>query len=144
VSHATANALEEGSQVVGIHFDKDCSFPYGGRAIIANALKRNASVTRIEFSDFDEPLCNTLAAVLLSNSTLQNLTFHIATSASGKWLSSIFLSLGMNTALKSLNVETFDSFGDELCASITDLTIQRDEEIEACCSQRHFLSCDMT
>jgi hypothetical protein len=116
--HATANALEEGSSIVGISFDDECSFPDGGRAIIANALKRNTSVTYVEFGDFDEPLCNTLAAVLLSNSTLQNLMLDAATSASGKWLSSIFLSLGMNATLKSLSVCIFDKFGDELCTAI--------------------------
>jgi hypothetical protein len=116
--HATANALEEGSSIINIMLDESCSFPDGGRAIIANALKRNASVTDIEFAEFDEPLCNTLAAVLLSNSTLQNLRFHMARSASGNWLSSILLSLGMNTTLKSLDVPIFDKFGDELCTAI--------------------------
>jgi hypothetical protein len=34
---ATANALEEGSSIIEIGFKKDCTFPDGGRAIIANA-----------------------------------------------------------------------------------------------------------
>ena len=76
--HATANALEEGSSITDITFHSDCSFLGGGRVIIANALKRNASVTDVQYlDDFDEPFCNALAAVLLSNSTLNNLTLQL-------------------------------------------------------------------
>jgi hypothetical protein len=74
--YATANALEEGSSIIDITFNNQCSFPDGGRAIIANALKINATVTDTRFFDnCDEPFGNSLAAVLLCNSTLQNLTF---------------------------------------------------------------------
>jgi hypothetical protein len=59
-----------------------------------------------------------LAAVLLCNSTLQNLTVLFTRRASGRWFSSILLSLGMNTTLKSLSVSIFDKFGDKLCAAI--------------------------
>jgi hypothetical protein len=98
--HATANAL--------------------GKAIIANALKTNATVTDIKFfCDCGESLCNTLAAVLLCNSTLQNITLQLPEeNASGRWLCPIFLSLGMNTTLKSLSVNICDKLGDELCAAI--------------------------
>jgi hypothetical protein len=52
------------------HFQTDKSV----RAVIANALKTNATVTDVKFlGDCDESFCNTLAAVLVSNSTLQNL-----------------------------------------------------------------------
>jgi hypothetical protein len=120
--HATANALEEGSSVTDITFDSDCSFPDGGTAIIANALKRNVSVTDVEFlgDDFDEPFFNTLAAVLLYNSTLQNLAVQAASHARGRWISAILLSaLGMNATLKSLSVSIDDTFGDKLCAAIS-------------------------
>jgi hypothetical protein len=118
--HATANALEKGSSIDSITFDDDCSFPDGGKATIANALKINASVTHVKFvDDCDEPFCHTLAAVLLCNSTLQHLTFRLPRGAYGRWLSSIFLSLGMNTTLKSLAVNIRDEFGNELCAAIT-------------------------
>jgi hypothetical protein len=117
--NATANALEEGSSIVDITFDLDCSFPDGGIAVIADALKINASVTNVKFlGNFDGPLCNTLAAVLLCNSTLQNLTVYPRTPARGRWLSPIILSLGMNTTLKSLSVSIGDEFGDELCVAI--------------------------
>jgi hypothetical protein len=117
--HATANALEEGSSVTDISFSSECSFPDGGRAIIANALKRNTSITDTMFlGAFEEPFFNTLAVVLLCNSTLQNLTVYTTVHASGRWFSSIFLSLGMNTTLKSLTVDIRDEFGDELCAAI--------------------------
>ena len=76
--HAIANALEEASSIVEIIFDPGCTFPAGGRAIIANALKTNASVTNVEFlDDFGEHFCNTLAAVLLCNSTLLDLTLQL-------------------------------------------------------------------
>jgi hypothetical protein len=120
ICHATANALEEGSSISDITFDHLCSFPDGGSAIIANALKRNVSVTTVEFRcRCDELFCNTLAAVLLCNSALQNLTVHVAPRANGRYLPSIFLALGMNTSLKSFTANIFDKFGDELCAAIT-------------------------
>jgi hypothetical protein len=117
--HATADALESGSSITDIIFDSGCSFRDGGIAIIAYALKTNASVTNVKFfCDCDEPFCDTLAAVLLCNSTLQNLTLQIPAGANGRWLSTIFLSLGMNTTLKSLSVSIFDELGDKLCAAI--------------------------
>jgi hypothetical protein len=121
--HVAGNALEEGSSVTDITFNSSCSFPDGGRAIIANALKINTSVTGVTFlGDCDEPFCNTLAEVLLCNSTLQNLTLlarpRDRPHASGRWFSSIFLSLGTNTTLKSLSVSTFNELGEDLCAAI--------------------------
>jgi hypothetical protein len=83
---ATANALEERSSVIDIIFDNECTFPDGGRAIIANALKRNTSVTAVKFlGDCDESLCNALAVALLSNATLQNLTLYLSVGAGGRW-----------------------------------------------------------
>jgi hypothetical protein len=102
--HATATALEEGSSIIDILcFDKDCSFPDGGGAIIANALKTNvmhqSPMSDISFGgDVDEPFCNTWAAVLLCNSTLQKLTLCGGpTRAGGRWFSGIFLSLVIHT-----------------------------------------------
>jgi hypothetical protein len=120
ICHATATALEEGSSIIDITFDGYCSFPDGGRAIIANALKTNATVTDAQFFGYcDESVCNTLAVVLLCNSTLQNLTLPLPDEgASGKWVSSIFLSLGMNTTLKRLSVAICDEIGDKLCAAM--------------------------
>jgi hypothetical protein len=117
--HATASALEEGSSITDISFDYECSFRDGGRAIIANALKTNSTVTNLQFfGDCDEPFCNTLAVVLLCNSTLKNLYLRLPVSASDRCLSSIFLSLGMNTMLKSLSVSIYDKLGDKLCAAL--------------------------
>jgi hypothetical protein len=45
--YAIANALEEGSSITDMIFDDKCAFPDGGRAIIANALKTNASVIKV-------------------------------------------------------------------------------------------------
>ena len=47
VCYAIANALEEGSSITDMIFDDKCVFPDGGRAIIANALKTNASVIKV-------------------------------------------------------------------------------------------------
>jgi hypothetical protein len=128
--HATGDALEDGSSIIDITFDNLCTFPAGGRAIISDALKTNALVTDVEFIGGCDELffCNTLATVLLCNSTLQNLAFRLPEQgaggrwrpegASGRSLSSIFLSLGMNTTLKRLYVGIFDEFGDKLCAAI--------------------------
>jgi hypothetical protein len=114
-----ANALVEGSPVTDITFYSNCSFPDGGAAVIANALNTNASVTDVNFSnDSDDLFCNILAAVLLCNSTLRNLTVCAGTRARGRWFSSIFLSLGTNTALKSLSLNICDEFGDKLCAAM--------------------------
>jgi hypothetical protein len=119
--YAIANALEEGSSITDITFDNQCTFPDGGKALIANALKTNVTVTDVKFrGDCDEPFCDTLAAVLLCNSTLQNLALFLPEeSAGGRWLSSIFLSLGMNTTLKSLAVGILNTLGDTLCAAIS-------------------------
>jgi hypothetical protein len=128
--HATANALEAGSSMTTITFASDCSFPDGGRALIAKALKTNARVTDFRFcGGFGESLCDTLAVVLICNSTLLNLTLQLPLGAgrrwlpegaSGRWLSAIFLSLGMNTTLKRLDVGILNEFGDMLCAAIRD------------------------
>jgi hypothetical protein len=119
--HATTSALEKGSSITDITFHASCSFPDGGAAIITNAMKTNTSITNVRFlGDFDEPFFNSLAAVLLCNSTLHNLTVYAGTSAGawGRWISSIFLSLGMNTTLTSLTVGMHAKLEDELCAAI--------------------------
>jgi hypothetical protein len=117
--HATANALEEGSSVIDFAFDYNCSFPDGGRAIIANALKTNVSVTDAAFlGDFDEAFLNSLAGVLLCSSTLHNLTVDTTTPTMDRGYSTMFLSLGMNTTLKSLSASICNKFGDTLCAAI--------------------------
>jgi hypothetical protein len=119
--YAIGNALEEGSSIIDILFGHQCTFPAGGRAIIAKALKTNASVVEVQFrGDCDEPLCDTLAAVLLCNSTLQKLTLWLPEEgAAGRWLCPIFLSLAMNTTLKSLCISTHVKLGDKLCAAIS-------------------------
>jgi hypothetical protein len=43
---------------------------------------------------------------------------HPGENAGGRWLSSILLSLGMNTTLKSLSVSILDKLEDKLCAAI--------------------------
>jgi hypothetical protein len=118
--HAAANALEVGSSVTSITFQSGCSFPFGGRAIITNALKRNTTVTNVKLhDDCDESFCTSLAAVLLCNSTLRKVTLQLPQITCGRWLSPTFLSLGMNTTLKKITAKIFDRFGDELCAAIS-------------------------
>jgi hypothetical protein len=120
--HAIANALEDGSSIVDLNFDTNrCTFPDGGKAIVANALKTNVTATAVQFlGDSDESFCNAMGAVLLSNSTLQSLTLQLPEeNANGRWLSSIFLSLRTNTTLHKLSVSICDVFGDELFEAIT-------------------------
>jgi hypothetical protein len=118
--HVVARALKEGSSITDITFKYDCVFADGGRAMIANALKRNATITDVAFGgDCDEPLCNSLAAVLLCNSTLEGVALKLPEIACGIWLSPIFHSLGMNTTLKSFTAKIFDKFEDELCGAIS-------------------------
>ena len=118
--HATANALEDGSSVTDVIFDHQCTFPDGGSTIIVNALRTNTTVTDVEFyGDCDEPFCDALAAVLLCNSTLDDILFRLPEEgADGRWLCPIFLSLAMNTTLKILTADISNEFGDELCEAI--------------------------
>jgi hypothetical protein len=134
--HAVADTLEEGSSVVDITFEYGCSFPGGGRAIIANALKTNESVTNVNFGgDYDEPFCNTLDAVLLCNSTLQNLTMHGSRRTSGRWLFSIFLALGMNAPSRIYLSGYTTSFGIS-CVQPLGMGSQRTQRWSDC----HYLS----
>jgi hypothetical protein len=114
---ATDNALKEGSAITSLKF-VEFSFPDGGSEKIASALKRNATLTHffIHSDSSNEAFYDAMAAALLSNSTLQELTI-VNTGwikPSGVTVSSLFLALGMNTALKRLHVTGF-TFAGELC-----------------------------
>jgi hypothetical protein len=80
--HAKVNALGEGSSIIDITFECNCSFPDGGKAIIAKALKTNASVTDFHFFGYcDEPFCDAMTA---------NLTLRLLEEKAycGRWISS--------------------------------------------------------
>jgi Ran GTPase-activating protein (RanGAP) involved in mRNA processing and transport len=114
--------LKEGSAVTSLKF-VEFSFPDGGSEKIASALKRNATLTHffINSDNINEPFYDPMAASLLSNLTLQELTI-VNTGRikpSGVTVSPLFLALGMNTALKSLSVTGF-TFAGELCSALQD------------------------
>jgi hypothetical protein len=115
---AVAVALKEGSARINtLNFNR-CSFlEQGGAALIASALKRNETVTwfRLEQSPFDEAFCDAMAVSLLTNATLRDLTLDLPRdSNSSTWLSSLFLALGMNTGLNSLNIRGHQDNGIDL------------------------------
>jgi hypothetical protein len=91
--------LKEGSRITSLDFH-ECSFPEGGSEQILSALERNATLTTFEiYSDnINEAFYDAMAASLVSNSTLQELTIlnsgRIKTS--GVWFASLFLALGRN------------------------------------------------
>jgi hypothetical protein len=122
--HATANAFINGTAVTKLEFYK-CRFPVGEcAAILENGFSRNTSVSFIEVtSPFDEALNSALAAALLSNSTLQVLSFKVFPSTiddSGvhvDW-SPILLALEKNTGLKALSVDGIGSIDDSLCTAM--------------------------
>jgi hypothetical protein len=101
LSQAVAKALKESSEIADLSFF-GCSFPEGGSAVIASVLKTNTILKRLRFDSLaDEVFYEVLAAALLSNSTLQNLTLHSPDSCS--WLCPLFLALRVNEGLKKLN-----------------------------------------
>jgi hypothetical protein len=103
---ALAKALEERSEITDLNFFS-CSFPEGGSAVIARALKTNTTLKCLHLCDgADEVFCEVLAAALLSNSTLQVLVLGFSTpgsSGSCSWLSPVFLALQVNKGLKELS-----------------------------------------
>jgi hypothetical protein len=93
LSRAIARALEERSKITDLHFCS-CSFPEGGGAAIASALTTNTTLKCLEFDTstrVDEKVFyDVLATVLLSNSTLQVLSFSMP-GRKCSWLSPLFL-----------------------------------------------------
>jgi hypothetical protein len=105
LSQAVAKALKERSEITDLHF-LDCSFPEGGCAVIASALKTNTTLKYLHFySQAGEVFYEVLAAALLSNATLQNLRLSPPIgSGSCSWLSPLFLALQVNSGLKKLTI----------------------------------------
>jgi hypothetical protein len=106
LSKAVAKALNERSEITDLTFGY-CSFPEGGGTAIASALTTNTTLKRLKFEAsirVDEKVFyDVLAAVLLSNSTLEALAFSIP---GGKcsWLSPLFFALQVNAGLKKLRI----------------------------------------
>jgi hypothetical protein len=99
---AVARALKERSEITDLNV-YSCSFPEGGSAVIASALKTNTTLKCFDVdAEADEDVYEVLAAALLSNSTLQNLSFDASGSCS--WLSPVFLALQVNSGLKKLSI----------------------------------------
>jgi hypothetical protein len=110
ICQAVAKALEERSEITELDFQTS-SFPQGGCAVIARALKTNTTLKCLSFRNVadepDEHLCEVLTAVLLSNSTLQDLALSTRgissyNTSSCSWFSPLFLTLQVNNGLKKL------------------------------------------
>jgi hypothetical protein len=118
---AVAKALKERSEITDLYFI-GCSFPEGGSAVIARALKTNTTLEHLEFdrgTGADEAFYEVLAAVLLSNSTLQLLSFSIPHSlGSSSWLSPLFLALQVNSGLKELCIEYIELDNEKVSAAM--------------------------
>jgi hypothetical protein len=113
---AVAKSLKERSEITDLHFHS-CSFPGGGSAVIASALKTNTTLKRLSFEDgADKAFYDVLAAALLSNSTLQDLSFD--GSVSNSWLSPVFLALQVNNGLKKLTIHGIDLIDEKLSTAM--------------------------
>jgi hypothetical protein len=116
LSRAVAKALKERSEITDLRFDA-CSFPEGGGAVIASALKNNTALKCLDFDrGTDEVLYEVLAAALLSNSTLQTLAFDAFGRCS--WLSPLFLALQVNSGLKELSIRGFNLLDEKLSTAM--------------------------
>jgi hypothetical protein len=108
---AIAKALKERSAITDLHFCS-CSFPEGGGTAIASALTTNTTLKYLNFNAYtrvdEKVFYDVLAAVLLSNTTLQELAFSMP-GRKCSWLSPLLLALQVNTGLKKLRI-SFSSF----------------------------------
>jgi hypothetical protein len=102
---ATVGAFMGGTAVTKHKFS-NCSLSAEACAtIMASGLGRNTSVSYIQaINPMDQALDNVLAPVLLSYSTLRDLSLPYTWGSAAVSLSEVFLALGKNTGLKSLKV----------------------------------------
>jgi hypothetical protein len=130
LSQAVAKVLKERSEITDLHFFH-CSFPEGGAAVIASALKTNTTLKCLKFmAKADEVFYEVLAAALLSNSTLQKLAFTTyGDSSSCSWLSPLFLALQVNTGLKELGIYELDLI-DEILSTAMRLGLGKNSTLE--------------
>jgi hypothetical protein len=116
---ATANALMEGTAFTILEFN-NCSFSAeGSAALMGNGLSRNTSVShmRVHGPMQDDALFSALATALPSNSTLRCLVLQRLWNSEAWWyralerpdhdLSRVYLGLGKNVGLKTLEVDSF-------------------------------------
>jgi hypothetical protein len=127
---AVAKALKEGSEITDLHF-LGCSFPEGGGAVIARALKTNTTLESLVSDEgTDEVFCEVLAAALLSNSTLQYLDCSAPDSAgSCSWLSPLFLALQSNNGLKEFTIRGIHLI-DEKMSTAMKLGLRKNSTLE--------------
>jgi hypothetical protein len=101
---ALAKTLKERSEITGLYFFPNCSFPEGGLAVIASALTTNTTLENLKFDDgTDEVFYEVLAETLMTNSTLQSLDCPAPGSCS--WLVPLFVALQVNTGLKNVCID---------------------------------------
>jgi hypothetical protein len=116
LSQAVAKTLKERSEITSLRFVQ-CSFPEGGGAVIARALKTNTALKYLHFNArADEVFCEVLAAALLSNSTLNHLSLDGSSSCS--WLTPLFLALQLNKGLKELRIDGIELIDEKLSTAM--------------------------
>jgi hypothetical protein len=124
---AAANAFLEGTAVTKLEFAECIFSSEESTAIMANSLSRNTSVTCINvMPPCQEPLYNALAAVLMSNSTLQQLNLGRGMSPRrfslgpdiNAHISPVISALGQNSGLKNLIVDVPYSMDESLCIAM--------------------------
>jgi hypothetical protein len=116
LSKAVAKALKGRSEITDISF-LSCSFPEGRGAVIASVLKTNTTLDCFTFlSEADEIFYEVLAAALLSNSTLLDLTLDSPDSCT--WLSPLFVTLQANNGLKELSIHGIDLTDQKLSTAL--------------------------
>jgi hypothetical protein len=111
---AVAKALEERSEITDLDFYY-CSFPEGGSAVIASALKTNTTLKRLTFDDrADEVSCclSPLFLALQVNIGLKKLVIFGIDLLDENLSTAIRLGLAKNSTLESLNLMNIE-FGDD-------------------------------
>jgi hypothetical protein len=124
VCQAVALALKTGSPITCLKL-MDCNFSYGGGSAILHALQRNSTLKTLSlaFNELDDGICDTLASVLLVNTTLTDLTVHTPRQfrSSSTWLHAFFVALRMNTSLKKLDVNYLPLSDELVCGALREV-----------------------
>jgi hypothetical protein len=103
------------------------------RALV-RGLQRNSFVKTLSIADndfdrlgrygFNGLFCDGMATALLVNTTLVDLTLRVPSLEGDRWLQPLFISMRINTSLKSLHVNYFRFTDESVCESLRDMLAQ--------------------
>jgi hypothetical protein len=119
---AVAHALKSGSHITHLYLES-CQFPECGGFSIVHALKRNSTLEALSLdfeTEFDDIVCDSLASLLLVNTTLTELSVGIDRSRA-VWLQPFLVALRINTSLKKLDVIPFSLSDESVCGALRDM-----------------------